>query len=382
MKFIHLADLHLGKSIYEQSLIEDQKYILNQILSYIKSENIDVVLISGDIFDKCIPTIEAINLLDEFFEKLILKEKKQVIAITGNHDSKDRVGYCSKILEKEGLHIVTDYKGRLEKVELNDEHGRINVYMLPFVKPTVVRKFLGEDINSYNEAVKRIIKNTDINKSERNIILVHQFVTGLNVNIETCDSEIIDLGGIDNIDVRLFDDFDYVAMGHIHGPQKLLRDTVRYAGSPLKYSFSECNHKKSVPIFEFNGKDIKLELKLLKPLRDMRILKGNYLDIISDDNIKQYNHEDYIQVILTDETPIIDVISKLRVYYPNILSIIFENSKTKSNDNVDYSIKRIKGKTELDLFKELYKKQNNVDLDEDRIKIISDVIKEIKDETN
>ena len=255
MKILHLADLHLGKILQEQSLIEDQEYMLKEIIEIIKNENIETVLISGDVYDRSVPPAEAVNLLDNFLKILIKELKIKVFIISGNHDSKDRLGFGSKIFEDEGLYIESKYNGNLRKVELEDSYGKINIYMLPFVKPIEVKDFFEDDLeNNYNTAIHKIIEKEKINKDERNIIMVHQFVTAGTIEPERTESEILSLGGIENVDVSNFVDFDYVAIGHVHRPQQIGRKEARYAGTMLKYSFSEINHNKSVPVIDFKEK--------------------------------------------------------------------------------------------------------------------------------
>ena len=374
MRLIHLSDLHLGKNILEQTLIEDQRYILNQIIGIIKDREIDVVLISGDVYDKSIPSIDAVNLFSYFLSELYALKVK-VFVISGNHDSKDRLSFGNELFVDNEVYIEGVFNGSLRKVTLNDEYGEFNVYMLPFVKPADVRYYYPDKgIDSYDNAVKVIIENTKIDSSKRNVIMVHQFVTSSGVDIERSDSESISLGGIDNVDVSLFDDFDYVALGHIHRGQKLIKDTVRYSGSPLKYSFSEVNHKKSVVIVEFKNKgDISIDLVELKPWIDMRIIRGKLVDLLEDNGC-----DDYISAVITDDDYIMDAIGKLRRVYPNILKLEYDNKRNSDDydkkENVD-----VKLFSEIELFKMFYEKQNNISLDDKRFKIVEKVIDEVKE---
>lgn len=376
MKLMHISDLHIGKVLMEHSLIEDQKYILKRIIEIIKNEKVEGLLIAGDIYDKNIPSIEAIDLFDTFLTELQELEIK-VFIISGNHDSNDRLSFGSKIFSNLNINIESIYKGELKKYTLNDNYGNLNIYLLPFIKPINVRKYTELKINTYNDAVKYIIDNTNINKEERNIILVHQFVTGMGVNIEYSDSETLLIGGLDNIDYKLFDDFDYVALGHIHGPQKVGRETIRYSGTPLKYSFSEVNHHKSAVIIDFKHT---LEYKLvpLEPLRQMEIIEGNYNDLLKCE--KNYN---YIEVILKDEHEILNPIENLRKVFPNILKLNYHNSRSELNTESKYMASgNIKEKTELELFNEFYQLQNNVPLNKEEQDIIINIIEEAKNETN
>ena len=380
LKVIHLADLHLGRSILEQSLIEDQKYILDEIIKIIVEKEVEVVLICGDVYDKSVPSIEAVCLFNNFLTELS-RLKKKVFIISGNHDSKDRLSFGNELFKSSDIYIEGVFNGELKKVTIQDEYGNINIYMLPFVKPAEVRCFFSDcNISSYNDMVKCIIDNSDIDIDERNIIMVHQFVTASGVDIMRSDSEILSLGGLDNVDVSSFSKFDYVAMGHIHGGQKLIRDTVRYAGSPLKYSFSEVHQKKSVPVIDLKGKgDINIELIDLDPLRDMRVIKGPIDKLLDKEVIKQGNVDDYINAILMDEDYVIDAIGKLRGVYKNILKIDYSNLRSQNSSFVNNNVSGdIRTRNELDLFSDFYKIQNNIDMDEERVKVVRDIIKEIK----
>lgn len=382
MKLMHLSDLHLGKLVLEQSMIDDQKYILNQIIEIVKKEKVDIVLIAGDVYDKSIPTIEAVNLFSNFLTKLY-KLKVLVFVISGNHDSKDRLSFGNELFVDNGIYIEGIFNGNLRCETINDKYGKLNIYMLPFIKPVEIKRFYPDEIiDTYEDAIKCILKHSSINKSERNIIMVHQFVTSLGEDVIRSDSESISLGGIDNIDVTLFKDFDYVAMGHIHGPQKVGRETARYSGSPLKYSFSEVNQKKSVCIIEFNSKeDINISKIPLIPIRDMRVIKGPFDKLISKEIVNLENKNDYLDVVLTDDDYIINAIGKLRKFYPNILKLEYEN-KISSNevlDNIDIDKSNM---SPIDLFSEFYKMQNGIELPAKKKKIIEEVIKEVSDEAN
>ena len=380
MRFLHLADLHIGKTILEQSLLEDQEYMLNQIIEIIKNEKIDCVLIAGDVYDRAVPSSEAVELLDTFLENLIKKIKVKVFIISGNHDSKERLGFGSKIFENDGLYIQTTYDGQIRKVELEDEFGPINIYMMPFVKPVDVKRFFEKEIESYDEAFTEIMANEKIDTKKRNIIMAHQFVTNAGVEPEKCDSETLVIGGTENIDVSHFDKFDYVALGHIHGPQKIKKETIRYSGTMLKYSFSEVFHNKSVPVIDFKDKkNLEYELVPLKPLRDMRVIEGPIEELLNEENYKGTNLHDYIRAIITNEEPVYDAIGQIRRVYPNTLRLDIKNSKTESNLENDFTkIDNIKQKSELELFDEFFKVQNNVSLSEEQKNIIQEIIDDIK----
>ena len=385
MKILHLADLHLGKILQEQSLLEDQEYMLNEIIDIIKEEKIETVLISGDVYDRSVPPADAVNLLDDFLRKLIKELKIKVFIISGNHDSKDRLSFGSKIFEDEGLYIESRYNGKLRKVTLDDEYGKLNIYMLPFIKPIEVRQFFEEDIeNNYNTAINKIISRETIDTKERNIIMVHQFVTAGTNEPERMDSEMLSLGGIENVDVSNFDNFDYVAIGHVHGPQRIGRDTARYAGTMLKYSFSEIRNNKSVPIIDMKKKNnIDIKLIPLKPLRDMREIKGPIEELLKKENYEKGNTNDYIKAVITNEEPVFDAIGQIRRIYPNTLKLEIRNSKTMNGiQEQDLNLEKLKKKSELELFADFYESQNNVPLDENQKEIISKVIAEVKHETD
>lgn len=384
MRLMHLSDLHLGKLVLEQSMIEDQKYIMEEIIRIVENNNVDVVMIAGDVYDRGIPSVEAVNLFSSFLTRLY-KLGVKVMVIAGNHDSRDRLVFGNELFVDNGIYIEGVFNGNLKKQVMRDDYGNLNIYMLPFVKPADVRKWYPDfEITSYNDAIKCIIDNADINQDERNIIMVHQFVTASGIDLVRSDSEVISLGGIDNVDVNNFLEFDYVAMGHIHGPQKLIRDTVRYAGSPLKYSFSEVNHKKSVPIIDFKAKnDIKIELVPLEPLRDMRIIKGPIDRLLDKDIYSIGDVNDYINAIITDLDYVVDAIGKLRAVYKNLLKLEYDN-KRYSIDNLGKSSASgdIANKAPLDLFLEFYEKQNNIELGDDLKILVSKVIEEVLDEAD
>lgn len=381
MRVMHLSDLHLGKSILEQSLIEDQEYILNKIMEKIKENNVDIVLIAGDVYDKGVPNVDAVKLFNVFLGNLYNLGIK-VFVISGNHDSKDRLAFGNELFVQANVYIEVFFRGNLRKVQLKDQYGKLNIYMLPFVKPADIRPYFSNyNIDSYNDAIRCIINSIKLNKKERNIIMLHQFVTSDGNNLVRCESESISLGGIDNVDISLFDDFDYVAMGHIHSAQKLIRDTARYSGSPLKYSFSEVNHKKSVPIIEFKEKGkISIELVELVPLRDMRIIKGKLYELLDKNYVQNIATDDYISVVLTDEDCIMNAIGKLRSSYKNILKLEYSNMRTSNYLNGAREVVDVKKFNEVALFEKFYKMQNNIELNDERREIISCIVKKIKED--
>ena len=384
MKILHLSDLHIGKIVLEQSMLDDQKYMLNQIIEKIQEEKIELVLISGDIYDRGVPPSDAVTVLNNFLKVLIKDLHLKVCIIAGNHDSKERLNFGSEIFKSDGLYISSIYNGNIDKVELEDEYGKLNIYMLPYIKPIEVRQFFEEDVDvsSYHNAVKEVILKENINEKERNIILSHQFVTAGGIEPEKSESETLYLGGTENVDVSCYDKFDYVALGHIHGPQRIGKDTARYAGTILKYSFSEVHQNKSLTVIDFKEKEnLKIDLIPFKPLRDMRVIKGPIEELTKEENYSKTNREDYIRAIITNEEQVYDAIGQLRKIYPNVLRLDIENSKAKIDSETKLSdLDNIKKKDEVELFNEFYKYQNNQDLNEVQLEIIKNVIKEVKKE--
>lgn len=381
MRFIHLSDLHIGKSVNGYSMLDDQRKILTQIINIIDNEKVDSVIIAGDIYDKVIPPAEAVKVFDDFLCRLA-KRNLEVFIISGNHDSAERLSFASSLIDGSGVHISRVYNGEVTQYKLKDKFGEINVYLLPFIKPINVKSaFNIDEIPSYNEAVKYAIDEMKVNNKERNILVTHQFVTGG----QKCDSEEISIGGTDNVDAQVFDDFDYVALGHLHGPQNISRETIRYSGTPLKYSFSEVSHEKSVTIIDFNEKNnINIRTIPLIPDLDLREIKGKYNDIVLKKNYENTNTKDYVRIVLTDEEDIYDVMNKLRTVYPNIMEVNYDNKRTRSNSDLNI-ITEIENKSEEELFAEFYRMQNDSELSKEQVKIINSIfeqIKEDKDETN
>lgn len=380
MKLIHTADLHIGKIINEFSMIEDQKYILNQIFDIIIEEKAHGIIIAGDIYDRSIPSADAIGLLDNFFSQLVENNIK-IYAISGNHDSAERIGFASSILDGKGLYIAGSFNGQVKKVQATDELGVINIYLLPFMKSTLMKYYLeDENIITYEDCVKAMIKRLDRNCQERNILVTHYFVTNAGKAPEISDSEtMISIGGVDNIDASVLEDFDYVALGHIHRPQRIGKDYIRYSGSPIKYSFSEVFHQKSVTVIELLEKgNINIKERKLKPLHDMRKIKGS-LENIMDNSIAENiaENKDYIQVTLTDHKELIDPINTLRSVYPNTMQIIMEKNQ-QSMDDIQLMSKEMKRKTTLEIYEQFFEKVTNRVFDSERIKVMKEIIEEVE----
>jgi exonuclease SbcD len=372
MKLFHLSDLHLGKRLKEISLIEDQEYILKKILTAAGSEKPDGILIAGDVYDRSIPSEEAMKLWDDFLVSLAEK-KIPVFVVSGNHDSAIRLSDHSELVEAAGIHFSPVYDGTVKRIALEAGGEKVYIHMLPFVKPAIVKSFFpGEEINDYTDACRVALSKADVDSSVTNILMAHQFVTGA----ERCDSEEVVVGGLDNVNASVFDDFDYVALGHIHGKQYIGRETVRYCGTPLKYSFSEKNHHKSITVVNIKGKEITLDEIPLDPLHDLREIKGTYEELTDKKNYENTDTDDYIHAVLTDENDVIDAMGKLRVIYPNIMQLTYDNTRTKERNEIS-GVENIEEKTPLELFMELFEKQNNAPMAEEQMKFITECIDKV-----
>lgn len=378
MKLIHLSDLHLGKRVNEYSMLEDQEYILLKILEIIDNEKPDGVMIAGDVYDKSVPSAEAVQLFDDFLNRLA-KRKLQVFVISGNHDSAERIAFGARLMDISGIHMSRVYEGKTEPYTLEDEHGKVNIYMLPFIKPAAVRRFFEDrELKSYTDAIAAAIEKMNVDTTERNVIITHQFVTGS----ARSDSEEISVGGTDNVDSYVFDDFDYVALGHIHGPQNCGKDTIRYCGTPLKYSFSEVSHKKSVTVVELGKKgDIDIRTVELTPKRDMRDIRGTFDEITAKENYEGTATDDYVRITLTDEMEIPNALSKLRRIYPNIMILCYDNRRTRNTNRPSVSETNVKRSPEV-LFADFYKSKHGYDMSDEQSKFINELIREIWEADN
>ena len=377
MKIIHLADLHIGKRVNEFSMIDDQKYILNQILEIIDKEKPDAVIIAGDVYDKQVPSIEAVELLDSFISD-ISKRKTTTFIISGNHDSAERLAFGSSLMAMGKIYISPVYNGKISKYTLKNDFGSANFYLLPFVKPSHVKRFFPDKkIESYTDAIKVVVDNLKLDTSEINILIAHQFVTGAS----RTESEEISVGGLDNVDASVFEDFDYVALGHIHRPQKIGTERIRYCGTPLKYSFSEVNDTKSVSIIEINSKeDFNLRMIPLIPKRDMRKIRGTYEELTTKTSYENTNTDDYIHITLTDEFNVADAIQKLRVIYKNIMKLEYDNMRTRESRKINLDDMVIENKNPLEIFSEFYKLQNNKEMNDEQKEIIKKIMEEVWEE--
>ena len=375
MKFIHLSDLHIGKRVNGFSMLEDQKYILDQILMIAEEEMPDGVLIAGDVYDKPVPPAEAVQVFDAFLTGLA-DRNLPVFVISGNHDSPERLAFGGQLMKDRRVYMAPVYDGHLEPVQLEDRYGSLRVYMLPFIKPAVVRRCCPEEgIETFEDAVRWALEHmAEHKKGEdgRNILIAHQFVTGASC----CDSEELSIGGLDQVSAELFDSFDYVAMGHIHGPQKVGRDTLRYSGTPLKYSFSEVNHRKSVTVVELLEKgNVTVNTRILRPLHDMRELRGSYEELPSRDFYQGTAVDDYLHITLTDEEDILDAIGKLLTINPNNMKQDYDNKITREGRVVEAAANA--DKPPIVLMEELYQLQNNQPMTEQQVDFAVKLMEEI-----
>lgn len=373
MKFVHLSDLHLGKRVNEYSMLEDQEYILTKIINIIDDEKPSGVIIAGDVYDKSIPSAEAVQMFDDFLTRLA-KRNLRVFVISGNHDSPERMSFGYRLMNQSGIHISQVYDGKIEPFVIKDEHGVINVYMLPFVKPAHVKRFSDESIESYTDAIRVAIAEMKVDQSARNLLITHQFVTGATRS----ESEDISVGGSDNVDVSVFDGFDYVALGHIHSPQNCTSDRVRYCGTPLKYSFSEAKDNKSITVVELEEKgNVSVKTVSLVPMRDMVEIKGKYNEIMLKSFYENTSYqEDYIHITLTDEEDIVDAIGKLRTVYHNLMKLDYDNKRTRSVAQIDGAVD-VEAKTPIELFSDFYELQNNQPMSEEQKAFVEALIEQV-----
>lgn len=381
MKIFHLSDLHIGKQLYGYSLKEDQQYALNEIVNKVREEMPDVIIIAGDIYDKSVPSAEAVTLFDWFLTELSnISVAISVLIISGNHDSPERLDFASHILEKHNIHVCgmppISKEEYLKKVTLEDEYGEVNFYMLPFIKPGYVRGILDEPAESYNTAVSRIIERENIDYSGRNVLITHQFYTSAGSKTQRSDSEMITVGGIDNVDIEAVKDFDYVAMGHIHKAQRVGSDNIRYSGALLKYSVSEQNSEKILLKVELTQKGEQPDIKELplKQLRDVRLLKGTLKELLEPSEISA-NKDDYVSIILTDEEELYKPLDKLQNVYSHILELRLDNTRTRNiledSDNIE------KITNPLEAFEQFFEKMQGRAMSEEEQVIMTDIINKL-----
>lgn len=392
MKFIHLSDLHIGKRVNEFSMIEDQRAVLAQIVVRIEEESPYGVFIAGDVYDKSVPPAEAVELFDHFLTQLVALRVK-VFLISGNHDSPQRLAFASRLLQGCGVYFSSVYDGKVERISLED--GGVDIFLLPFIKPAHVRSFFPDSvIESYTDGVRVALSHCVLDANRINILLTHQFVTGAT----TCDSEDLSVGGSDNVDLSVFDGFDYVALGHLHGAQWVGRESVRYCGSPLKYSFSEANQTKSLTVLELRGAEAEgvvvasgelafeversaFEIRTIPliPRRDLREIRGSYEELTLKSNYENTEKEDYLHITLTDEEDILDAIGKLRSIYPNIMKLDYDNLRTQGlGEAILGGV--VENRSPLELFEGLYVAINGQSMSEVQRKFTLNLIEKIVEE--
>lgn len=374
MKFLHLADLHLGKRVNGFSMLEDQAHILRQILAILDDEQPDGVLIAGDVYDKSVPSVEAVELLDGFLTELCARGVP-VLLISGNHDSPERLAFGGRVMDSCGIHISPVYDGALAPVTLHDEFGPVHVWLLPFVKPAHVRRWFPDaDIESYTDAVAEAVAHMDIDTAARNVLVTHQFVTGGTRS----GSEELSVGGTDNVDSGVFAPFDYVALGHLHGAQHIGREMIRYAGSPLKYSFSEARQHKSVTVVTLGEKgDVQVRTAALTPLRELREIRGSYDELTARSFYEHTTYRsDYLHLILTDEQDVFDAMSRLRTIYPYLMTLDYDNARTRAAGGMSVPAETER-RTPLELFEALYQRQNHRPMSEVQREYIAQLMEQI-----
>ncbi len=374
MKFLHLADLHLGKRVNGFSMLEDQAHILRQILAILDNEQPDGVLIAGDVYDKSVPSVEAVGLLDGFLTELRARGVP-VLLISGNHDSPERLAFGGRVMDSCGIHISPVYDGALAPVTLQDAFGPVHFWLLPFVKPAHVRRWFPDaDIESYTDAMAEAVAHMDIDTAARNVLVTHQFVTGGTRS----GSEELSVGGTDNVDSGVFAPFDYVALGHLHGAQHIGRETIRYAGSPLKYSFSEARQHKSVTVVTLGEKgDVQVRTVALTPLRELREIRGSYDELTARSFYEHTTYRsDYLHLILTDEQDVFDAMSRLRTIYPYLMTLDYDNARTRAAGGMSVPAETER-RTPLELFEALYQRQNHRPMSEVQRAYIAQLMEQI-----
>ena len=376
MRLAHISDLHLGKRLHEISFLEDQAYILEEICKILRDEKPDAVLIAGDIYDKSAPSAEAVRLFDDFLSELS-EDGQMVFAISGNHDSAARVAYGGRIMAKSGVYLsAPEYRGEVFSASLEDKDGRVDVYLLPFIKPIHVSlAFPEEKIESYTDALRVAVERMPVDPKRRSVLVAHQFVTGA----VRSDSEEVSVGGLDNVDAAVFAPFSYVALGHIHRPQNIGSPRVRYSGTPLKYSFSEAGDEKSVTMAELDGKgEVGLRTVPLTPKRDLREVKGTYEELMKKENYEGTATEDYLHIVLTDEEDVPDAMRKLKTVYPNVLRLDYDNARTRAAGAMAVPA-AMEQRTPLELFEALYLQQNNRPMSDEQRAFAAQLMEEIQE---
>ena len=379
MKFLHLGDLHLGKRVYGYSMLDDQRFALEQVVRMAAQHQADAVVIAGDIYDKTVPSGEAVSLFDWFFTQLC-ERNITVLAVSGNHDSGERLDFGKTLLSQQGMHLIGTFDGTVASVTLTDrEQCRVQFHLLPWLRPMEWRETMQLEQGTQQCVMEAALARTQWEHGTRHVLVAHTFVTVGGAMPEQSDSEIVPVGGVDAVDAALFDAYDYVALGHIHRPQRLGRDSVRYCGSLLKYSFSEAGQEKSITVVELKEKgSVDLRTIPLKPLHDLRKIRGTYLEVTAKSFYENRDCEDYLQVTLTDEEDVPDGMAKLRTIYPNLMRLEYDNKRTRSNAEVR-AAERVEEKSELELFQEFYELQNNQSMTEVQEQFVEELLRGMKE---
>ena len=381
MKFLHLADLHIGKRVCEHSMLEDQVHILGEVLKAVEAEKPDAVLVAGDVYDKPVPGADAVAVLDDFLVKLSATGTK-VFVVSGNHDSAERIAFGGRLMQGTGVYMSPVYSGAFKPVTLQDVSGEVDVWMLPFVRPATVKACLESDeerdaVKDYTAAVRAALAQMKFTAGRRNVLVAHQFVTGA----ERSESE-ENVGGLDNVDASVFEKFDYVALGHIHKPQNVLKGDdgtvrARYSGTPLKYSLSEAAHKKSITVVELGAALQLCEIPLV-PLHDVREIRGTFAEIVSPEFRNAQvaagqKLDDYVYVKLTDENDVPDAAQKLRGVYPNLMMLAYDNERTRNQADVGVA-EAVDEKKPMELFGEFFEGRNGRAMNAEETEFIQDLI--------
>ena len=376
MKILHTSDLHIGKRVKEFSMLDEQRFILNQILTTAETEQPDAIILAGDIYDKSVPSAEAVSLFDDFLVSLA-RLGKSIFIISGNHDSPERISFASRIMQSSKIYLSPVYDGTIRPVILPDGESEVAFYLLPFIKPSVVLHYAdeGTDIKTYDDAMRYVVSKMDIDKSRRNILIAHQYVTGA----ERSESEDMVIGGLDNVDASVFAPFDYVALGHLHRPQYCGRETIRYSGSPLKYSFSEVFDKKSVTIIEINaGQAPVVTEHALTPLHEWYALRGTYDELTARDYYDGKGYQDaYVSITLTDEDDIPDGMRKLRTIYHRLMELSYDNKRTRAGMTNIGKPMNVNELNPIELFGELFEKQNAQPLTDRQRQYVNSLIDQV-----
>ncbi len=373
MKLAHISDLHLGKTLYNYSLIEDQEYILEQIVGILVEKKVEVLMIAGDVFDKNVAPEAGLKVFRKFLNRLV-ESKIKVLIISGNHDSAERLTFGGEFMTEKGIFFSKVYDGNIEPVSFEDEYGPVNFYLLPFIKPQIVSHYIeDEKIDTYEEAVQFAVKNMNLNTSERNVILAHQNI----LSAKRCESEENIIGGLDAVSNAVFKDFDYTALGHIHSQQKIGKNNVFFCGTPLKYSVSEFDQEKKMPIISLAEKGkLDIEMISLIPKRDLRKITGTLDEILTSAKNDPNNHEDFIDITLTNEDEVMDAMASLRTVYPNVLKLSYDNKASRAAENIE-NFSGVNEKKPLEIFETFYQSRRGAEMSEEQRTYIQSLIEKI-----